>query len=131
MTEAEDTLLHTLGLNRRGAVSSRNYFAGEPPEMAELVAAGLMEKVSNGSPITGGDPVFRATAAGKARAREIHAQEYPKLTRSKARYLKWLSEDSEMKFGDWLKAGCYRPGYQRPRGMWEDIADAFRSAYAD
>lgn len=111
MTEAEHTLLHALGLNRRGAVMSRNYFAGDTPEMAEPVAAGLMEKVNGGGPLSGGDPVFRATAAGKARAREIHAREYPKLTRSQSRYREWLNADSGIRFGEWLKMGCYRPGF--------------------
>jgi hypothetical protein len=64
MTEAEDTLLHTLGLGRRTGDAWRNHFVGSTPEIVELVAAGLMEKVNNGSPLSGGDPVFRATAAG-------------------------------------------------------------------
>ena len=123
MTEAEHTLLHTLGLTRRGAVMSRNYFAGDAPEMAELVAAGLMEKVSNGNKITGGDPVFRATAAGKRRALEIHAREYPKPSRSRARYQAWLDADSGMSFGEWLKMGCYRSDFviPAPRSLYADI----------
>ena len=122
MTEAESTLLHTLGLNRRGAVGGRNHFVGEPPEMAELVAAGLMEKTSEGSDLSGGDPVFRATAAGKRRALEIHAREYPKPSRAKARYLMWLDSESGMKFGEWLKLGCYRADFVIPRA---------RSIYVD
>ena len=123
MTEAEHTLLHALGLNRRGAVMSRNYFAGDPPEMAELVAAGLMEKVCDGNTITGGDPVFRATSAGKRRALEIHAREHPKPSRSKARYLMWLNADSGMKFGEWLKMGCYRSDFviPAPRSIYADL----------
>lgn len=121
VTEAEDILLHTLGLNHRGAVSTRNHFAGEPPEMAKLVAAGLMEKVSNGNEITGGEPVFRATVAGRARALEIQAREYPKPSRSQARYEQWLDSESGMKFGEWLKMGCYKADFEWPR----------RSIYAD
>lgn len=128
MTEAEDTLLHTLGLGRRAGDAWRNHFVGSTPEIVELVAAGLIEKVSDGNELSGGDPVFRATAAGKARAREIRAREYPRPSRSKGRYLLWLSSDCGMKFGEWLKLGCYKASYQAPRSMWEDV---FGGAYAD
>jgi hypothetical protein len=111
MTEAEHTLLHTLGLGRRTGDAWRNHFVGSTPEIVELVAAGLMEKVNDGGPLSGGDPVFRATAAGKARAREIHAREYPKLTRSQSRYREWLNADSGIRFGEWLKMGCDRAGF--------------------
>lgn len=123
MTEAEDTLLHTLGLGRRNGDAWRNHFIGSTPEIVELVAAGLMEKVNDGSPLSGGDPVFRATAAGKARAREIRAREYPKLSRSKARYQAWLDADSGLKFGEWLKLGCYRSAFviPAPRSLYADL----------
>ena len=123
MTEAEDTLLHTLGLGRRTGDAWRNHFVGSTPEIVELVAAGLMEKVNNGSPLSGGDPVFRATAAGKRRALEIHAREYPKPSRSRARYQAWLDADSGMSFGEWLKMGCYRSDFviPAPRSLYADI----------
>lgn len=123
MTEAEDTLLHTLGLGRRTGDDWRNHFVGSTPEIVELVAAGLIEKVSDGNELSGGDPVFRATAAGKARAREIHAREYPKPSRAKARYLMWLASECGMKFGEWLKMGCYRADFviPRPRSVYADL----------
>ena len=110
MTEAEGTLLHTLGLGRRTGDAWRNHFVGSTPEIVELIAAGLVEKVSDGNELSGGAAVFRATPAGKAKAREIWAREYPPLSRDKRRYRDWLAADCEMKFGEWLKAGRYRGG---------------------
>ena len=121
MTEVEHTLLHTLGLGRRTGDAWRNHFVGSTPEIAELVAAGLMEKINDGSPLSGGDPVFRATVAGKARAREIRAREYPRPSRSQYRYLLWLGSECSMSFGEWLKLGYYKASYQAPRSIYADL----------
>lgn len=64
-----DILRHTLGVGR-GRMGWRNHFCTGPgsddyADCEALVAAGLMTKRSGG-PLSGGDPVYRATDAGEA-----------------------------------------------------------------
>jgi hypothetical protein len=56
------------------------------------------------SDISGGCPVFVVTEAGKAYIAE-HSPTPPKVSRGKARYLKWLhvSDATGETFGQWLK----------------------------
>jgi hypothetical protein len=67
-----DILRHTLGVGvgvGRGRIGWRNHFCTGPDsddyaDCEALVAAGLMTKRSGG-PLSGGDPVYRATDAGQ------------------------------------------------------------------
>lgn len=108
MNETEDTLLHMLGLNRDNKVPWRNHFAGTSPEIEELVRSGFAKKIHDGSEITGFEPVYVATEEGKRHAIIVRDREYPKLSRSKQRYLDYLNADSGMKFGEWLRCGYYK-----------------------
>lgn len=63
-----DILRHTLGVGR-GGIGWRNHFVTGPgsddyADCEALVAAGLMAKRSGG-PLSGGDPVYRVTDAGR------------------------------------------------------------------
>lgn len=71
----------------------------------EAVAQGLMVEHAP-SEISGGDFIFTVTAAGKAFIAE-HSPAPPKVSRGKARYLRWLevSDAYDVSFGDWLRAG--------------------------
>ena len=79
-----DDLRHMLGATsdrRRSSWGFRNYFVGDAPSMARLVAAGFARKIRAGGEMTGGDPVYAATpegcrAAGMT-AREIARMEPP------------------------------------------------------
>lgn len=69
-----EILRHALGLLRRSAREYRNHFvAGQGSDdylnCEALVEAGLMVK-REGNAITGGDPVYYVTEAGKAAARK-------------------------------------------------------------
>lgn len=68
-TEQLDILRHSLGLGR-GSRAYRNHFVTGPgsadyDHCEALVVAGLMVKRA-GHPLTGGDPVYHVTDAGKA-----------------------------------------------------------------
>jgi NADPH-dependent ferric siderophore reductase len=104
-----DMLLHTLSGPRRN-----HYATGDnDPDMAELVAEGLMIEVDRPGFLPDGDHVFMATEAGKVEAgreqlrRRLAA---PKLTRSQQRYRLWLrvSDAFNCSFGEWLRRGWYR-----------------------
>jgi hypothetical protein len=63
---------HALGLDGRRRQTFRNHFVTGPGssdygDWEAMVAAGLARK-SPGSPLTGGDPIFRLTRAGADRA---------------------------------------------------------------
>lgn len=69
--ERVDILRHALGLGR-GSREYRNHFVTGPgstdyPHCEALVAAGLMTR-SEGHALSGGDPVFRVTEAGRVAA---------------------------------------------------------------
>jgi hypothetical protein len=107
-------LLHTLGLNQYGQGNSyRNYFVTGPKSpdhqvCSSLVDLEMMANCGHAGPITNYDDVFRATPKGECAARE-QSPPAPKLTRSQNRYRQFLSADSDMSFGEWLKAKCYVP----------------------
>lgn len=96
-------LRHSLGLDDSGRGNQyRNYFAANPsdPDMARLGAAGLMELVKTPT-IWGGLECWRVTVRGLAEVEDRKPQPV-KLTRSQARYRKFLDMDTGMKFGEWL-----------------------------
>jgi hypothetical protein len=68
-----DILRHALGLGR-GDREYRNHFVTGPgstdyPHCESLVAAGLMTR-REGSPLSGGDPIYSVTEAGRAALRQ-------------------------------------------------------------
>lgn len=72
-SEQREIMRHALGLGR-GRAPWRNHFVTGPgstdyPHCEALVAAGLMAR-HDGSPLSGGDPVYSVTEAGRAALRE-------------------------------------------------------------
>jgi len=98
-------LRHALGVGNDGAGNAyRNHFCAGPGHddyetCQSLVATGLMTR-REGTQITGGDPVFYATDAG----RQAAIAPPPALTRSQRRYRMFLNADSGLSFGEWLRA---------------------------
>jgi hypothetical protein len=108
-------LQHALGRDqfgkpRHGGEDYRNHVCvGEGPDLVmcrEAVSQGLMTEHAPRA-ISGGDPIFTVTAAGKAYIAE-HSPAPPKLTRGQERYRKWLDvrDVYDISFGDWLKASA-------------------------
>ena len=74
-SEQHDILRHALGLGR-GSREYRNHFVTGPgstdyPHCQALVAEGLMTR-REGHPISGGDPIFTVTEAGRVAARIVN-----------------------------------------------------------
>lgn len=106
ITDAQklDLLRHTIGWGRE---SNRNHFvAGEGSANCDicraLVNEGRMVEYAP-SDLTGGDPLFLATPAGREWT-AANAPPAPKLTPGQRRYRDYLKSDSNLAFGDWLKA---------------------------
>lgn len=97
-------LQHALGLDRYGRGRSyRNHFCADGKDVdtcRDLVARGLMTE-HPASEITGGDPLFTVTEAGRRYVCE-HRLDPPKLTRSQRRYREFLAHDFGMSFREWL-----------------------------
>lgn len=100
-------LQHALGVDQygRGQMYRSHFVAGlggDDYEVCKSLAEdGLMiDHVAN--EISGGDPVFVVTPAGRKYVTE-HSPAPPKLTRSQRRYEAFLADDSGMRFGDWLR----------------------------
>lgn len=108
-------LQHALGRDEYGhGTDYRNHFvAGEGSEdvalCREAVAHGLMREHAPRA-ISGGDPIFTVTDAGKAYIAE-RSPKPPKLTRGQRRYQAWLtvSDICGVPFGEWLKSGGGAP----------------------
>lgn len=71
--EERDILRHALGLARSGR-EYRNHFVTGPgstdyPHCEALVTAGLMTR-REGCALSGGDPIYTVTAAGRVAARQ-------------------------------------------------------------
>lgn len=109
----DDILMHTLGLDRDRHGSYRNHFVAGPghhdmPLLVEAERRGYMKcsAFPHSVPLPGDSRVWYCTEAGKARAAAAHAERFPPLTRSKARYRRYLDSCSDyMSFGDYLKSG--------------------------
>jgi hypothetical protein len=103
-------LQHSIGADEYGRIvrgGGRNHFvtgegSDDYPHCMALVAAGLMTRRA-GSAISGGDDIFFVTEAGKAHVTD-HSPKPPKLTASQRRYQEFLDEDSDLRFGEWLKS---------------------------
>ena len=103
-------LQHALGRDKYGKcgrdVSRNHYVTGEGSDditaCREAVAKGLMRE-HPASEISGGDPIFTVTDAGRSWML-ANSPAPPKVSRGKARYLRWLSGAADfMTFGEWLK----------------------------
>ena len=101
-TEQFHTLQHALGLDQYGQGSMyRNHYVGGENECRPLVAMGYMIE-RPASELTGGDPLFQVTEAGKQAVR-AESPKPPKLTRGQLRYRRFLNADCGHSFGEWLK----------------------------
>ena len=103
-------LQHALGRDAYGKcgphVARNHYVAGEGSDdiaaCREAVAKGLMRE-HQASEISGGDPIFTVTDAGRSWML-ANSPAPPKVSRGKARHLRWLSGAADfMTFGEWLK----------------------------
>lgn len=112
MTTILGILQHALGRDQYGhGTDYRNHVVvGEGSAdivlCREAVSLGLMVEHA-AREISGGDPIFTVTDAGKAYIAE-HSPKPPKVSRGKERYLRWLEVSDcypDLKFGEWLKKG--------------------------
>lgn len=115
MTTILHILQHALGLDefgrrKHGATEDfRSHFCTSPGGSdwdlcSQAVAAGLMKRYEP-TAISGGDWIFCVTAKGEAYVTE-HSPPPPKVSRSRSRYLHYLSSvyaEGGMSFGEWLK----------------------------
>lgn len=72
--EQRDIMRHALGYGRRTPPGWRNHFVTGPgstdyPHCEALVAAGLMRR-TEGHKLSGGDPIYSVTEAGRSALRE-------------------------------------------------------------
>jgi hypothetical protein len=94
-------LQHTLGVDQFGQGRMyRNYYVGGVEECRPIVQLGFMTE-HPASELTGGDPWFRVTEAGKA-AMLVESPKPPKLTRSQLRYREFLRADSGLSLVAWV-----------------------------
>ena len=75
--EQRDVMRHALGLGRASR-EYRNHFVTGPgttdyPHCEALVAAGLMRR-REGNPLSGGDPIYSVTDAGRAARKTPNAE---------------------------------------------------------
>lgn len=112
---AAHTLLHALGLDARHTDAWRNCYVGDAdpePEVAELVELGLFVEVDPPGYLPAGSRAYRATDRGRSVALAERARRHPPLSRSKARYERWLdvADCWDITFGDFLRRGLYKEG---------------------
>ena len=106
-------LQHSLGVDQygRGQMYRNHFCTGDGsidyPVCMALVASGDMTRNANVE-MYGGMDLFRVTQQG-IEAVMANSPAPPKLSRSKQRYLDYLEADSNLTFGEWLKArSCKR-----------------------
>lgn len=110
MTSLLHILQHALGRDQYGrGTDYRNHYVAGGDDLAtcrDAAAQGLMVEHA-AREISGGDPIFTVTAAGKTYIAE-HSPKPPKVPRSKARYLRWLHESdaTQETFGEFLRRGA-------------------------
>ncbi|WP_404711530.1 hypothetical protein [Sphingomonas sp. MMS24-J13] len=107
MSPALHILQHALGVDEfgRGTQYRRHFVTGPGSEdfatCCALVEAGHMVR-RDGGPLTGGDDLFLVTHEGRHWMAE-NSPAPPKLTRSQARYQRYLDADCGVSFREWLK----------------------------
>lgn len=97
-------LQHSLGVDQYGQGRQyRNHYCGDGDQCRKLVDLGYMIE-HRASELSGGDPVFTVTSAGKdAVVLESPAPPVvPKLTRSQRRYREFLRADYGGSFAEFL-----------------------------
>lgn len=95
-------LQHSLGVDQHGQGKMyRNHYVGDGTKCRSLVELGFMIE-RPASEMTGGDPLFHVTEAGKQAVRD-QSPPPPVLTAGQKRYREFLNADSGMRFGEWLK----------------------------
>lgn len=105
-------LQHALGLDGFGLGRSyRNHYCAGPThdsftDCQELVRLGLMDEHPPRE-IFGGDSCFVVTQRGQNIV-TTESPQPPRVTRSKRRYLRFLSADCGMTFREWLQHGDSR-----------------------
>lgn len=103
---ALSVLQHALGVDQygRGTQYRRHFVTGPGSDdyatCCALVEAGHMTR-RDGSPLTGGDDLFLVTHEGRRWMAE-NSPAPPKLTRSQARYQRYLDADNDLSFREWL-----------------------------
>ncbi len=103
-------LQHALGRDEYGrGADYRNHYCAGGADVAicrDAVSRGLMVEHA-AREISGGDPIFTVTDAGKAFV-TARSPKPPKVSRGKERYLRWLTVNdiTGWTFGEWLKKGC-------------------------
>ena len=103
-------LQHSLGADKYGQGEQyRNHFCAggkDEPTCRELVALGYMRQHET-TPVY---PYYNCsvTEEGKRAMRE-QSPSPPKLTRSQQRYRRFLLNDSDLTFREWLEVDKYRP----------------------
>lgn len=121
-------LQHALGRDQYGrrkpgrADDYRNHFCAGGKDVAtcrEAVALGLMEERHVARELSGGDPTFFVTDAGKRYIAE-KSPAPPKMNRAKKRYDHWLDvrDAIGMSFGEYLKQRMYEERTMSSRGQW-------------
>lgn len=97
-------LQHALGVDRYGLGEQyRNHYVGGVEECRPLVAMGYMTE-HKASEITGGDPLFTVTIAGKKAVKD-ESPVPPKITRSQQRMIDYrnFADAYDCSFKDFLK----------------------------
>lgn len=107
MTTILDILQHALGRDQYGrGTDYRNHFCAGGADLTtcrDAVSQGFMTEHPP-SEISGGAPIFTVTDAGKAFV-AARSPKPPKVSRGKARYLRFINADCGLTFGEWLKRG--------------------------
>ena len=105
-----DRLYHDEGDGAFGHYRNR-YVSNPNPDLTALVEMGLM--ADHGAyDIAGGMHYYRVTKEGLAKMRELSPKP-PRISRDKQRYRDFLSEDSSLSFGEWLKYGGWKRREER------------------
>ncbi len=97
-------LQHALGVDGFGLGEQyRNHYVGGAEECRPLVAIGYMTE-HKASEITGGDPLFTVTEAGKKAVKD-ESPKPPKITRSQQRMMDYrdFADAYDCSFKDFLK----------------------------